>query len=67
VIVAATNRSAEYLELGDRGSLVPGKRADLLVLDANPLDDIVNTRRIARVFIGGAEIDRATLRAQLRQ
>jgi imidazolonepropionase-like amidohydrolase len=67
VIVAATNRSAQYLQLGDRGSLVPGRRADLLVLEASPLDDIVNTRRIARVFIGGAEIDRATLRAQIRR
>jgi len=66
VIVAATSRAAEYLQLEDRGSLVPGKRADLLVLDANPLDDIVNTRRIAQTFIGGVEIDRAALRAQIR-
>ena len=48
VLVAATSRAAEYLHLDDRGSLVPGKRADLLVLDASPLDDIVNTRRISR-------------------
>jgi imidazolonepropionase-like amidohydrolase len=66
VIVAATSRAAEYLQLEDRGSLVPGKRADLLVLDANPLDDIVNTRRIAQTFIAGVEIDRAALRAQIR-
>jgi imidazolonepropionase-like amidohydrolase len=65
-LVAATSRAAEYLQLADRGSLVPGQRADLLVLDASPLDDIANTRRIARVFIAGAEIDRAALRAQLR-
>jgi imidazolonepropionase-like amidohydrolase len=65
VLVAATSRAAEYLELDDRGSLAPGKRADLLVLDASPLDDIANTRRIARVFIGGAEVDRAALRAQI--
>jgi len=64
-LVAATSRAAEYLHLTDRGSLVAGKRADLLVLDASPLDDIVNTRRIARVFIGGVEVDRAALRAQL--
>jgi imidazolonepropionase-like amidohydrolase len=66
VLIAATSRAAEYLRLADRGSLVPGKRADLLVLDANPLDDIVNTRRISRTFIDGVEIDRATLRAQIR-
>jgi imidazolonepropionase-like amidohydrolase len=66
-LVAATSRAAEYLHLVDRGSLVPGKRADLLVLDSSPLDDIVNTRRISRVFIGGVEIDRAALRAQLSE
>ena len=65
VLVAATSRAAEYLHLDDRGSLVPGKRADLLVLDASPLDDIVNTRRISRLFINGVEIDRAALRAQI--
>ena len=65
VLIAATSRAAEYLHLADRGSLVPGKRADLLVLDANPLDDIVNTRRISRTFINGVEIDRAALRAQI--
>ena len=63
---AATSRAAEYLHLDDRGSLVPGKRADLLVLDANPLDDIVNARRISRLFIAGVEVDRAALRAQLK-
>jgi imidazolonepropionase-like amidohydrolase len=64
-LVAATSRAAEYLHLDDRGSLVRGQRADLLVLDASPLDDIVNTRRISRVFIDGAEIDRVALRARI--
>jgi imidazolonepropionase-like amidohydrolase len=64
-LVAATSRAAEYLHLDDRGSLAAGKRADLLVLDASPLDAIVNTRRIARLFIDGVEVDRAALRAQL--
>jgi imidazolonepropionase-like amidohydrolase len=64
-LIAATSRAAEYLQLDDRGSLVPGKRADLLVLDASPLDDIVNTRRISRLFIDGVEIDRAALRARI--
>ena len=66
VLVAATSRAAEYLHLADRGSLVAGKRADLLVLEANPLDDIVNARRISRMFINGVEIDRAALRARIR-
>ena len=65
VIVAATSRGAEYLQLADSGALVAGKRADFLVLDANPLDDIRNTRRIAKVFIKGEEIDRAALKASL--
>jgi imidazolonepropionase-like amidohydrolase len=65
VIVAATSRAAEYLKLADRGTLAAGKRADLLVLDANPLDDIRNTRRIARMYLAGAEVDRAALKASL--
>jgi imidazolonepropionase-like amidohydrolase len=65
VIVAATSRAAEYLQLPDHGTLAAGKRADFLVLDGNPLDDIRNTRRIARMFIGGKEIDRAALKAAL--
>jgi imidazolonepropionase-like amidohydrolase len=66
-LIAATSRAAEYLHLNDRGSLVPGKRADLVVLDASPLDDIENTRRIARVLINGVDVDRAALRAQIER
>jgi imidazolonepropionase-like amidohydrolase len=65
VIVAATSRAAQFVGLADRGTLAPGKRADLLVLDANPLDDIRNTRRIAKLYIAGAEVDRAALKASL--
>ena len=64
-IVAATSRAAAFVGLPDRGTLAPGKRADLLVLDANPLDDIRNTRRIAKLYIAGAEVDRAALSASL--
>ena len=65
VIVAASSRAAEFMGLGDRGSLVPGKRADLLVLDANPLEDIRNTRRIAKFYLAGTEVDRAALKAAI--
>jgi imidazolonepropionase-like amidohydrolase len=59
VIVAATRNSAEFLRLADTGTLDAGKSADFLVLDANPLDDITNTRRIAAVILRGATVDRS--------
>ena len=62
-IVTATSRSADRLGLDDSGRLTPGARADFIVLDANPLDDITNTRRIADVYLGGAAVDRAALQA----
>jgi imidazolonepropionase-like amidohydrolase len=58
VIVAATRSSAEFLRMADAGTLEPGKSADFMVLDANPLDDIANTRRIAAVYLRGAAVDR---------
>ena len=45
----------------DIGSLEPGKMADLLVLDANPLDDIKNTSKISLVMKNGRLYDAATL------
>ena len=65
VIVAATSRPAEYLKLTRMGTLAAGKDADFLVLDANPLDEITNTQRISRIYIKGAEVDRASLRPSL--
>lgn len=63
VLVAATRTSAEILELEQLGLVAPGKSADFVVLNANPLDDITNTRAIARVYLRGKEIDRARMRA----
>ncbi len=65
VVVAATSRPAEYLKLDKMGVLAAGKEADFLVLDANPLDDITNTQRISRIYMKGAEVDRASLRPSL--
>jgi imidazolonepropionase-like amidohydrolase len=59
VIVAATRNGAEFLRLADQGTLQPGKSADFIVLDANPLDDIANTRRISAVYLRGAAVDRS--------
>jgi len=59
VIVAATRNSAEFLRLADTGTLQPGKSADFIVLDANPLTDITNTRRISQVVLRGAAVDRS--------
>ena len=65
-IVAATSTSAEFLRLKTKGTVRAGMDADFIVLDANPLEAITNTRRIARVVLNGREIDRAALRAQIR-
>jgi imidazolonepropionase-like amidohydrolase len=46
------------MQLDDRGTLAAGKVADFLVLDANPLDDITNTRRIRSVYLAGNPVAR---------
>jgi len=63
-IMSATSVNAEILGLDDLGTVAEGKNASFVVLDANPLDDINNTRRISRVYLRGTEVDRETLRAR---
>jgi imidazolonepropionase-like amidohydrolase len=65
VLVAATRTGAELLAIKDMGTVDSGKSADFIVLDANPLDDITNTRRIASVYLRGSEVDRAALRKRM--
>lgn len=60
-IVAATKTPAELMGLTDLGTLAVGKRASFIVLNANPLDDIHNTRAIADVYLDGAKFNRAAM------
>jgi imidazolonepropionase-like amidohydrolase len=56
-IVCATGSNAQLLGIEAlRGTLRPGKRADLIVLAANPLDDITNTRSIVTIFHDGRTV-----------
>ena len=56
-IVAATGGAAKVMKLDQNlGTIAPGKQADLLVLNANPLTDIKNTRQIHSVWIGGRRL-----------
>ena len=63
VIVAATRDAAEIAHVNS-GMVAMGKSADFIVLDANPLESISNTRRINKVYLRGQEVPRAALRAK---
>ena len=65
-LVAATRGSATMLGISDRGTLEKGKRADLLVLAGNPLDDIRNTRKLVSVWHDGREIQPLVASASAR-
>ncbi|KAH6871982.1 putative hydrolase [Thelonectria olida] len=54
---AATVIPTEVFGLQDRGALQPGMRADMIMLEGNPLDDINATRRIRKVWIQGIEVE----------
>ena len=63
-IEAGTALAAESLGLTDVGRLAPGTHADFVVLDANPLDNIANTRRISAVYLAGTRLDRDAMQAK---
>jgi imidazolonepropionase-like amidohydrolase len=66
ILRAATDEPARYLGMLDSlGTIAPGKLADLVLLDANPLADIRNTRRIAVVVANGRLYDAAARRRLL--
>ncbi|WP_224148469.1 amidohydrolase family protein [Mycobacterium avium] len=56
VLRGATQRSAQVFNLADRGEVAVGKRADLLLIDGDPLDDIGATRNITGVWIAGRQV-----------
>lgn len=63
-IRAATSSASRIIgDERDVGTVEQGKVADLLILDANPLTDVRNTRRIVTVIQGGRVVDRAAIRA----
>jgi len=66
-IEAGTALAAEAIGLTDTGRLATGTRADFVVLNANPLDNIANTRQIAAVYLGGAKVDRDPLLAKWKK
>ena len=65
---SATCDAAEFMgKQNDFGSVAPGKMADLVLLNANPLTDIRNTTSISAVFLMGEEFDRSALDAMLKK
>jgi imidazolonepropionase-like amidohydrolase len=63
---SATHNAAAFLKLADAGTIAKGNTADLVLLDANPLEDIRNTQQIRAVILRGRFLDRNALDGLLR-
>jgi len=66
-IVVSTSRPTEVLRIKDTGTLTKGKRADFIVLNANPLENIRNTHAISNVYLNGVRLDREALGVQFKK
>jgi imidazolonepropionase-like amidohydrolase len=64
-LAAATSRAADAFGLADRGRIREGLRADLILVDGNPADEIAHTARIRGVWKAGHAVDREWLRAKV--
>ena len=64
---SATRNAGEFLGLADTGTIETGKRADLVLLDANPLEKISNTQKIRAVVLNGRYFSRADLDGLLQE
>ena len=58
ILRAATGAAADCLGRDDIGTLEAGRRADFIVLGANPLEDVANMRSIEGVWVGGDRVER---------
>ena len=63
----ATVNPAQFLGIKDMGTIAPGTKANLVLLDANPVEDIANTKRISAVIMRGTLYRRNQLDELLNQ
>ncbi|HEX5085161.1 MAG TPA: amidohydrolase family protein, partial [Blastocatellia bacterium] len=67
-ITAATGAAARAIKVdGERGTIAPGKLADLVLVDGEPHKDIHDIEKIKRVFLGGREVDREKLAREIAE
>jgi len=66
-LISATSAPAAAFHVPDRGRIAPGLRADLLLVNGNPDQDILATRNIVAVYKHGVEADRESYRRRMKK